>query len=170
MKKECVGAMAPGRGRAAACLLAAATLTACAPHLRTRTAASGPGNATIISVGVPDFSLRQPADPVAYVIKVDAEAVGSPEWGYASQVSTRAGKTVLHVLCLLKADALRGTTRPFEPLENGIGNAVVGNGGATSRIRLATELMADGRYELRCEPTGDYRARAWLTELPPNPK
>lgn len=100
------------------------------------------------------------------ISKVDDTIVGSAEFGYATRVNTKPGKTKLQVICKLPgASATEGRPRPFAPQVNGQAPiSGVASGGAEAQIILIDELEPGGRYELHCDAMGGAMARAWLTK------
>lgn len=148
--------------------VATALVMGCALNVRTPLAVEGLGNARIVSTGAVGMGLPSAsrAGPTASVVKVDDQAL-STDLGAPGSVTTRAGKAVLYIHCVLDAQALVGTPQPFAALNDGFGNVIGPTGGlTTARIKLTADLRPDRTYEVRCEPIGNYRARAWLTELP----
>ena len=147
-------------------LLAVVMLGGCAAHVHAPGALEGPGNAKLISVGDVGFGIRtvHSVKPTAFIYRIDEQTISTGDWGYPASVTTKPGKAILHILCVLNVKALSGKPQPFASLEDGTGNVIGPTGGVSARIKLSVNLQANRTYEVRCEPIGDYRARAWLTE------
>ena len=147
-------------------LLVVITLGGCATHTKAPGALQGQGNATLVTVGDVGLGIRtiHSTKPTAFIYRIDDQTISTGDWGYPASVATKPGKAVLYIRCVLNVQALTGKLQPFVPLEDGIGNVIGPTGGISAQIKLTANLQANRTYEVRCEPIGNYRARAWVTE------
>ncbi|MFZ6654104.1 hypothetical protein [Undibacterium sp. TJN19] len=139
-------------------VLIVAALSGCGVHVRAPNTPDQ-GNAEITRVS------GKNEKGAALITHVNGQQVGFEMTGYATGATTPPGPSKLIILCRLDKSAMSGRQRPFDEVDNGVGVVVGSSGSAIAQIRLNADLKPNTKYELHCEPTGDYRARAWLVEL-----
>ena len=135
-----------------------AVLSGCGVHVR---APNTPDQGNVEITRVSGKSERG----TALITHVNGQQIGFEMVGYATGATTPPGPTKLTILCRLDKSAMTGRARPFDAVEDGVGVVVGSSGSAVAQIRLKADLRPNTKYELHCEPIGDYRARAWLVEL-----
>ena len=148
-------------------ILISTLITGCAQHVNFAGAVPNNTDTSEIRGDEPKLTIWNNSikEPVALLQKIDDQELNIYGLGNTKSVSVKSGKRKIHVTCLLGSSALAGNQRPFDPLDNGVGNVQGPTGGISARILLVEDIAPKSVYKLKCEPIGNYRARAWLIKI-----